>query len=382
MDYTKSSKWFQVQKALRYTQMYGVRRTMVKVRGQFHMKRVYKDIPAASPQLQPRQTVGLIGCGNYAFSNIAFYLDKTFGGVIGACMDVDANRAASLAAAYKVPLHTTRAEDVLAHPNIRMVYVASNHASHAEYAIKALDHEKSVYIEKPHVVTEDQLRRLAAAAARSSGRVYLGFNRPGSTFGRLILEHLARERGSGMYNWFVAGHAIDPDHWYFKPEEGGRILGNLCHWTDFVLRLAGDSAFPVEIRPTRATKADSDIVVTYTFPDDTVAVISFSAKGHTFEGVAESLHAQRGNCLIAMHDYKDMTIEIVEHKKRFRNRLRDHGHATNITYGYRSVHDNMAYDRSASIQYMCDTAWLFLETKRALEQNTALVVNRYELPRS
>src|SRR5205823_4866316 len=147
-------------------------------------------------------------CGNYAFSTIAYYLTKSFGAVIGACMDIDANRAASLAERYRVPLHSTNPDMVIGHPGIRMLYIASNHASHAEYAIAGLKAGKSVYIEKPHVVSEDQLERLAAVAQEAPGRVYLGFNRPGSPFGRLILEHLAQETGAGMYNWFVAGHAI------------------------------------------------------------------------------------------------------------------------------------------------------------------------------
>ena len=40
-----------------------------------------------------------------------------------------------------------------------------------------------------------------------------------------------------MINWFIAGHAIDEDHWYYKDEEGGRILGNLCHWTILLFSL-------------------------------------------------------------------------------------------------------------------------------------------------
>jgi predicted dehydrogenase len=258
-----------------------------------------------------------------------------------------------------------------------MVYIASNHSTHAPYAIAALTAGKHVYIEKPHVVTDEQLYELAKTASDTNGRLYLGFNRPGSRFGRLILQYLSEQDGAGMYNWFVAGHAIDPDHWYFQPREGGRILGNLCHWTDFVLRLAGSDPFPVEIRPTRASKSDSDIAVTYTFRDGTIAVITFSAKGHTFEGVSESFHGHRGQCLLSMHDYRELTVEIVEHKTIFRNLFRDHGHARNIRSAYRSVHESLPYDRAAELHYIYDTAWLFLNTKRALEENRTIVLKPF-----
>ena len=59
---------------------------------------------------------------------------------------------------------------------------------------------------------------------KSKGKVRVGFNRPASRFGKLILEYLKKEEGSTMINWFVAGHEINPDHWYFHDKEGGRIL--------------------------------------------------------------------------------------------------------------------------------------------------------------
>src|SRR6185312_5865107 len=120
---------------------------------------------------------------------------------------------------------------------IDLVFIASNHASHAEYAIEALQQGKSVHIEKPHVVNEDQLLRLCDAMAKSTGKVTLGFNRPLSRIGLEIKRHLDSQKGSAVYNWFVAGHEIPPDHWYFHEKEGGRVLGNLCHWTDFVYQL-------------------------------------------------------------------------------------------------------------------------------------------------
>jgi predicted dehydrogenase len=275
-----------------------------------------------------------------------------------------------------VPQFSDDAADVLDNDHVRLVYVASNHASHAEYAIQALERGKHVYIEKPHVTSYDQLDRLVAAMGSSSGRVFLGFNRPDSGFGQLLLEHLGRESGAGMYSWFVAGHAIDPGHWYFSPEEGGRVLGNLCHWTDFVFRMAGQS-FPIRITPTRGAKSDADIAVSYTFPDETIAVITFSAKGHTFEGVKEHLSAHRGNCLVSMDDYERMTIEVREQKTRYRNRFRDQGHQRIVLHAYDAAMQPEPYDRDRESRYIANTAWLFLKTREALETNSALTIRAY-----
>ncbi len=377
MDYTKQPILFQLRKAARYTFMYGLSRTWVKVQGQYHMKRRFDALPTSQFPVLPQQRFGLVGCGNYGFSNIAYYLAKEYGACIRACMDVDVHRAASLSERYKVPLYTEDANEVLTHPDVDLVFIASNHASHAEYAITGLEAGKSVYIEKPHVVREEQLDRLMAAMNESPGRVFLGFNRPGSKFGRHIARYLDDEPGGCVINWFVAGHEINPDHWYFKPEEGGRVLGNLCHWTDFTLSMVGDDAFPVRIVPTRGEQSDSNVAVSYLFNDGSVAAITFSAKGHTFEGVKERLSVHKGNCLITMDDYRSMTVEVVANKRTYRNLFRDHGHRRNIVRAAASVVNDEPYARDAVTRHVANSGWLMLKTKQALDDNETLVVDAY-----
>jgi len=211
----------------------------------------------------------------------------------------------------------------------------------------------------------------------ADARFYFGFNRPQSRFGRIIRESLRRERGPGMFNWFVAGHAIEPDHWYFRPEEGGRVLGNLCHWTDFLYQCVEEDRMPIRIQPTRVEKSDSDVVVTYTFGDGSIGAISFSAKGHAFEGVKERFSAHKGNCLITMDNFQTLTVEIADRKRCFRNRYRDHGHRDNIVAAYQNALKAEPYDRSGHIDYGAQTAHLFLKTKEALETERELSIGPY-----
>jgi len=379
LDYLSQPFWFKVKKVIRYYSLYGFSRTYLKILGQKHMHRKYDRLPVQIGRKNADHSVGIIGCGNYSYSTIAYFLRKEFGNIIASCMDIDLNRAASLAAQFKAPLYTDDADELFSDKDIRLIYIASNHASHAEYAIKGLENGKDVYIEKPHVVSMDQLHRLRDAMHRHKTKVFLGFNRPGSQTGKLIGKYCSSQAGPGMYNWFVAGHAIDPDHWYFSKGEGGRVLGNLCHWTDFTMRLVPfDSIFPVVITPTRHVKSDCDIVVTYVFGDGTVGAITFSSKGHTFEGVRESFRAQKGNVLITMDDFKRLVVEIIDKKKIYHGPYRDHGHRDNIVAAFKNVRNNEPYDRQREISYIVNTAWLFLSTRDALESNEKIVIDSYE----
>lgn len=376
MDYTKTSTRYKIYKATRYIKLYGVRRTLAKIQAQYHMKKKYDKLPPIREKSTSKKHVGIIGCGNFAYSTIAYYLKKNYGLIIRGCMDIDINHAASLAETYKLDYYTDDAQKIINDPKIDIAYIASNHASHAEYAIQALRQGKIVHIEKPHAVTINQLVRLCDAIEKFDGRVRLGFNRPNSVLGQLITNELHKEKGASMLNWFVAGHKIEEGHWYFSEKEGGRILGNLCHWTDLVLQMIPKTGrFPIKIIPTRSEKSDCDISVSFIFADSSIGTITFSAKGHTFEGVRETLNGHKGNILIHLKDFKevrlDRGIKVIKKKLWFR----DHGHEKAIVNSYKMRSDSSLKE---NIKYIWNTGYLVLKTKEALENFKVVDVAPFE----
>jgi len=367
MDYTTQAIGFKIQKTLRYFRLYGVKRTLMKVKGQYHMKKAYETLPVLSAAGDHKGRIGLIGCGNYAYSNIAYYLEKNSKGTIRACMDKDIAKAASLYESFGLHYYTDDAAKIVSDPNIDLVYIASNHATHAEYAIDCIKAGKHVHIEKPHVVTRDQLDRLMAAMQEyPDAKVYLGFNRPRSRLFRKLQDFLAQESGPLMINWFIAGHKIPDDHWYFDEAEGGRVLGNLCHWTDLTLHLVGlENAFPCTIVPATPKNAKSDFVVSVMFADRSCASITFSAKGHTFEGVREVLNLHKGNVLANLTDFQRLSIDVVQKRYRFSSRYRDHGHEANFVNSYQRAMDKNS--SGENIHYVRATALFFLAIKDAID---------------
>ena len=378
MDYTSASLTFKIRKALRYARMYGPGRTLTKIRGQYHMRKRYVQLPPVQESAEGGH-VGVIGCGNFSYSNVAHYLAKNYGRVVRGCMDIDIERAASLHERYGFRYYTDNQDRIINDPAIDLYYIASNHATHAEYAIAALEAGKTVHIEKPHVVTMDQLRRLCKAIKNSEGKVNLGFLRPRSRMGQIIKQCLDAEAGPAMFNWFIGGHEIPPDNWYFKEEEGGRVLGNLCHWTDFVYQMVPpEKRFPITIIPTRWDKSDCDIAVAYVFADGTISAITFSAKGHIFEGVSERFTAQKGNALICLDDFRRLTVDVIEKKRVISPLFRDHGHEANIKRSYEMVRPTDGAFQGWPLAEIWETGELFLKTKVALERNEKAVVTAYD----
>lgn len=356
-----------VEKVARYTRMYGPSRTLAKVRGQMHMSAEFSTLPECSRSVETGKCVGIIGCGNFSYSAIAHFLTRRYGAVIRGVVDVNVHRAASLFSRYGADYYGTDAKELIEDDAVDLIYVASNHASHADYAISAIQAGKAVHIEKPHVVDMDQLTRLDAAMHTKGARVRIGFNRPQSRIGKCILQSLKRGCGSSMINWSVIGHPLAPDHWYHDAGERGRVLGNLCHWTDFCLRMVPTHLrYPIHIRPMRAAAADCDVAVNFRFGDGSIAVITFSAKGETFDGVREQLCAQRGNVIIMMRDFHELHVDEAGRRRTVRPLWRDLGHEASISNSFAIARAGVPIGR-ADREHMLASGRLMLATRDALE---------------
>lgn len=376
-DYTERPLSFKIRKALRYTRLYGVRRTANIVQGQYHCQRQYSKLPEIPPSDDSEKHVGVIGCGIFGFGAVGYFLKKNYGSVLRGALDHDVNRAASMFKQYGLDYYTTDPERLLNDPKIDLIYIASNHASHAEYAIQALENGKCVHIEKPHAVNESQLRRLCSTLVRTGGKARLGFNRTRSPMGRLIKQYLDEQGGTSMLNWFVAGAPLPRDHWYFNPEEGGRVLGNLCHWTDFTYQMAPpEKRFPIVIQPIKYDRPDENMAVSYLFGDGTIGAITYSAKGAPFEGDKERFTAHREECLIAMEDFNRMVVEVENMKKVYRPFFRDHGHDANMSESYEMVRADGAPNPGDPVDYIWETGLLFLKTKEALDKGEVVTIPR------
>jgi len=376
-DYTQRPLSFKIKKALRYTRMYGVRRTLSIIRGQYNMKRTYATPPPISASPSSNKHVGVIGCGIFGFGVVGYFLEKNHGRIMRGVLDNNLNRAASFFQRYGLDYYTTDPDKLLNDPGIDLVYIASNHNSHTDYAVRALQKGKAVHIEKPHVVTEEQLRRLCATMVRTGGKVRLGYNRPRSPLGQMVKKALAAETGAATMNWSVSGAPLPPDHWYYNPEEGGRVVGNLCHYIDFIFQMAPpEKRYPIVIQPTKYDRPDENIAVTFLFGDGSLGVITFSTKGEPFEGDKERFSAHRADCLIALDDFHRLVIEKGPSKRVITPFIRDHGHDANMSESYAMVRPKDAPSAGQDVAYVWETGMFMLKTKEALDKGEVMRIER------
>lgn len=304
-------------KAWRYLRLYGPTRTWAKVRARSDGGGEALVERAA----EPGRFVAMVGCGAFAFATLAHFLPR---GSVRACVDPDARAATRLGRAYGAAYVAADIARVLADPGVRLVMVAARHSAHAALAVRAMAAGKAVHLEKPPAVDADGVEALAGAVARG-GVLTLGYNRPWAPLWRRATAALAGEHGPVAASLFVVGHAIGPEHWYRGPGEGGRVLGNVCHWLDLARALVDPAGrYPITVTP--GPTSGDDVALLLGFGDGSAVSVLFSVKAEPFEGVRERIVAHRGDVLVELEDFARLRVTRGRRARAWRPLWRDHGH--------------------------------------------------------
>jgi predicted dehydrogenase len=178
---------------------------------------------------------------------------------------------------------TSNDDEILNDPNINTVAILTRHDMHAGLVIKALQSGKHVFVEKPLAVNLDQLSSISETLlAGGSPLMTVGFNRRFAPLARRLQEFLAARSESLYMHYRINAGLIPLNHWTHDPVQGGgRIIGEACHFVDFLTCLAG--AAPVSVSasalPDKGRYHEDNVSMTFSFPDGSVGVVDYLANG-------------------------------------------------------------------------------------------------------
>nr|HET7860434.1 Gfo/Idh/MocA family oxidoreductase [Caldimonas sp.] len=236
----------------------------------------------------------------------------------------------TLARAFAVPNAAASFESLLATPGLRTVYIASNHASHAPYAVEALARGLDVYVEKPVAVNFEQLVQLERARRGARGRLFAGYNRPFSAAIADLRKTMPIGDAPFTMQCFVAGHVLPADHWYRRPGEGTRVCGNIGHWLDLFVHVVAWRGLPdrleIAVASSDPREPDDNLTIAITSDRGDLFSVTLSARSEPFEGINESIHVQHGETLCKIDDFRQSTVWRAERVLRRRYWPKDVGH--------------------------------------------------------
>ena len=222
--------------------------------------------------------LGFIGAGSYATSMLLPHLAKHEGAVLGTVATTRSLSAVNAQRKFGFESVTTDADTVLADPDIDAVFVVTRHHSHADFVCRALEHGKTVFVEKPLALTRADVDRVLEVVTRTGNdRIMVGFNR---RFAPLLVGLRRRFGAAGgpvSARYLVNAGRLEASSWYLDEQlEGSRFLGEGGHFIDTLTAWVGHP--PVEVGAVQ-TGDGSDIHVTLRFGDGSVGTISYATDG-------------------------------------------------------------------------------------------------------
>jgi len=192
---------------------------------------------------------GIIGCGDVAERKGGPAIWGVEGSELVAVMRRNAAKAEEFAKKHGAKRWYTKAEELLADPEVNAVYVATPPYLHHHYTIKAAEAGKHVMCEKPMAINVHQCREMIAACKEKRVKLMIAYYRrtyPIVQRMKQLLEEgvigdpiLVRINLAGYYN---PSDPKAPEEWRARPEfAGGGVMFDVgSHRLDVMVYLLGD----------------------------------------------------------------------------------------------------------------------------------------------
>tara|TARA_A100001015_G_scaffold318888_1_gene440119 strand:+ start:3666 stop:5810 length:2145 start_codon:yes stop_codon:yes gene_type:complete len=260
-------------------------------------------------KFQKDHVIGLIGNGNYASRFLIPAIKKTNTRLHTTTFS-KANSLIFDDETHDFEFTTTSLEEILTNTEIGSVFIATQHNSHADITAKALNQGKNVFVEKPLATTINDLDKVRLALEKSSGTLTVGFNRRFSPHGRKIKSLLLEEPQPKNVVMTINAGSLPNDHWVNDPKiGGGRIIGECCHFIDFIRYIIGSPILNFSGRlmaydlSNQSVSADSQ--VTLNFEDGSAGTIHYVTNGHK-SFPKERLEIFVGNKVLVLDNFRNL----------------------------------------------------------------------------
>ena len=248
---------------------------------------VKRRVPLIAEQTsrKPEKTVsiGVIGAGGYVPTMLLPNF-KTAGAEFRSIATASGVSAHDVGKRFGFADAVSSADEVINDARVDLVIVGTRHDLHAGLAVKALRLNKHVFVEKPLAMNEEELADVLDAATNSSALLTVGFNRRFSPLASQAKEFFATRNEPLSLVYRVNAGRIPKDHWSQDPVQGGgRIIGEVCHFVDFMEFLTGAlpvSVFAESVAANNDRMVDTDsVLITLRFADGSNGTIAYLSEG-------------------------------------------------------------------------------------------------------
>jgi predicted dehydrogenase/threonine dehydrogenase-like Zn-dependent dehydrogenase len=274
--------------------------------------------------------IGCLGAGSFARSVLFPELRAINGVRLEAVATASGISAFSAQKSFRFNRTQTPGE-MLDSPDIDAFFVLSHHDSHAHYVVSAVEKQKPVFAEKPLAVRREELESICVAFRKEKAQgkspfLMVGFNRRFAPATGQVCEFFAGRREPMLVHVRVNAGYLPPDHWAQQAANGGRIVGEACHFLDWMRFVVDRSIVGIYATalPDGARYNRDNAAIVVSFADGSVGNLLYTANGD-MSLAKEHYEVFCGGAVARIGDYQ--TLELMRAGKSKRVKLsRDKGH--------------------------------------------------------
>jgi predicted dehydrogenase/threonine dehydrogenase-like Zn-dependent dehydrogenase len=302
----------------------------------------YPDVPQTEQVLQRKIALqptpaepsgevrlGVLGAGNFASTVMLPALKKLSGIELIGLVSGKGLSGAEAGRRYGFRYTSTEEGQLFDDDQVNTVAVLTRHNLHARQVILGLETGKHVFCEKPLAITREDLRSILEVLETSETLLMVGFNRRFAPLAKELKSFFAPVREPLVMTYRVNAGRLPSSHWLHDPDQGGgRIIGEGCHFIDFLTFLAG--APPVAVTATGLPEDDryqeDNVLLTLEFQNGSIGSVAYLANGdRAFP--KERVEVFAGGRVAVLDNFRKLEMVAKGRRKRVRAPFRqDKGH--------------------------------------------------------
>lgn len=213
---------------------------------------------------------------------------------------------------YKIDYITTDSSEIINDPLIDIIFVCTNHGSHAQYIQDIIMAGKYVFVEKPLCIDSLQLNTLKKLdeEVNLSKKLFIGFNRRFSIHTQYIKSKLTNTKDQPIILTYTFNAGYMPlNHWVHN--DGGRFIGEACHAIDlcsyFIESKIVNWKRTQMISNNKSYKKTDNQVLTINYECGSIATIIYHSTGSK-EYEKERIELNQGGQTIIQDNFKKTTF--------------------------------------------------------------------------
>jgi len=283
--------------------------------------------------------LGVVGAGNFASAVLLPVLKEIPNLELVGIATASGVSARAAGKRYGFGYCSSEYQEIIRDPNINAIVIATRHHLHAQQVVAALEAGRHVFCEKPLCVSEQELGEIQSVYQRvrldaAKPLLMVGYNRRFAPLAMQVRDFFQGTQEPLMMHYRVNAGFLPSTHWTQLKEEGaGRIIGEVCHFIDFLVWLSGRKVTSVyaTVLPNAGKYSDDNLAATLEFADGAVGTITYVANGDK-SFPKERIEVFGNGAVATLDDFRVLTTVQAGRTRTFRSRLRqDKGHSREWT---------------------------------------------------